>query len=61
MQLSAADRTLLFWTACLPARYLFAAVAAPLYPNSTHTLAVFVGARWFLNENFSTHGFFGGR
>src|SRR6056297_1928358 len=62
MQLPAADRTLLFWTACLPARYLFAAVAAPRFPTSTRTLAAFVGARWVLNDNFTSPvGFFGGR
>ena len=58
----AADRALLFWTACLPARYLFAAVAAPRFPASTRTLAAFVGARWVLNDNFTSPvGFFGGR
>ena len=61
MQLPTTDRALLFWGACLPARYFFATLVAPLYPNTSRTLAALIGARWVLNENFSTHGFFGGR
>lgn len=60
MQLPAADRALLFWGVCLPTRYLFASLAAPLYPNFTRVLASLVGARWVLNENFKIEGFFGG-
>ena len=45
MQLPSTDRALLFWGACLPARYFFATLVAPLYPNTSRTLAALVGAR----------------
>jgi L-rhamnose isomerase len=59
MQLSASDRALLFWAACLPARILFASHFARLYPSLAHLITALVGARWALNENFGPYGFFG--
>jgi hypothetical protein len=61
MQLPASDRAILFWAVCLPARYLYASVFAPHLPTLSRVIASLVGARWLLNENFSAHGFFGGR
>jgi hypothetical protein len=58
MELPASD---LFWAACLPACNLFASSFALRLPTLSRVLASLVGARWRLNENFSAHGFFGGR
>jgi hypothetical protein len=60
MQLSASDRALLFWAACLPARILFASQFALRFPAFARLVAALVGARWALNENFASRGFFGG-
>jgi hypothetical protein len=60
MHLSASDRALLFWAACLPARLLFATDFAPRFPALSRLIAALVGARWATNHNFGTHGFFGG-
>jgi hypothetical protein len=61
MQLPASDRGILFWTVCLPSRYLFADVFALRLPTLSRVIASLVGARWLLNENFAVEGFFGGR
>jgi hypothetical protein len=61
MQLPASDRAVLFWAVCLPARHLFALHFALLFLALSRVLASLVGARWLLNENFTAHGFFGGR
>jgi L-rhamnose isomerase len=60
MQLTTSDRALLFWAAYLPARLLFASHFARLYSSLARLVAALVGARWALNENFASYGFFGG-
>jgi hypothetical protein len=57
MQLSASDRALLFWAACLPARIFFASHFALRFPSLARLIAALVGAHKALNENFGTHGF----
>jgi hypothetical protein len=61
MQLSASDRAVLFWAACLSTRYFFASHVALLLPTFSRLVASLIGARWLLNKNFTAHGFFGGR
>jgi hypothetical protein len=61
MQLPASDRAILFWTVCLPSRYLFALHITPRFPTLSRVIASLVGARWLLNKNFAVEGFFGGR
>jgi hypothetical protein len=50
MQLPASDRAILFWTVCLPSRYLSADVFALRLPTLSRVIASLVGARWLLNS-----------
>jgi hypothetical protein len=60
IQLSASDRALLFWAACLSTRILFATHFAPRFPALARLIAALVGARWATNHNFQPYGFLGG-